>query len=167
MVDSASLYLALMIFLARVVDVSLGTLRHALVVRGKRALTFVIAFVESIIWVFAVSRVINDLSDPLMAIAFAFGFAAGTFVGITLESILKIGDQVVKVFTQKGSAVAQLLREQGFRVTEFQGNGRDGTIYLLFVQVPRRSVKQVMKLTRSIDPTCYLVVEDIKMRAYA
>ena len=167
MVDSASLYLALMIFLARVVDVSLGTLRHALVIRGKRALTFIIAFVESIIWVFAVSRVINDLSDPLMAIAFAFGFAAGTFVGITLESILKIGDQVVKVFTQKGSAVAQLLREQGFRVTEFQGNGRDGTIYLLFVQVPRRSVKQVMKLTRSIDPTCYLVVEDIKMRAYA
>lgn len=167
MVDSASLYLALMIFLARVVDVSLGTLRHALVIRGKRALTFIIAFVESIIWVFAVSRVINDLSDPLMAIAFAFGFAAGTFVGITLESILKIGDQVVKVFTQKGSAVAQLLREQGFRVTEFQGNGRDGTIYLLFVQVPRKSVKQVMKLTRSIDPTCYLVVEDIKMRAYA
>ncbi|MBJ2355632.1 DUF5698 domain-containing protein [Sphaerochaeta sp. S2] len=167
MVDSASLYLALMIFLARVVDVSLGTLRHALVIRGKRALTFIIAFVESIIWVFAVSRVINDLSDPLMAIAFAFGFAAGTFMGITLESILKIGDQVVKVFTQKGSAVAQLLREQGFRVTEFQGNGRDGTIYLLFVQVPRKSVKQVMKLTRSIDSTCYLVVEDIKMRAYA
>nr|WP_319474318.1 DUF5698 domain-containing protein [uncultured Sphaerochaeta sp.] len=167
MVDSASLYLALMIFLARVLDVSLGTLRHALVIRGKKALTFVIAFVESIIWVFAVSRVINDLSDPLMAIAFAFGFAAGTFVGITLESMLKIGDQVVKVFTQKGSAVAQLLRDQGFRVTEFQGNGRDGTIYLLFVQVPRRSVKQVMKLTRSIDPTCYLVVEDIKMRAYA
>ncbi|MDC7229079.1 MAG: DUF5698 domain-containing protein [Sphaerochaetaceae bacterium] len=167
MVDSASLYLALMIFLARVVDVSLGTLRHALVIRGKRALTFMIAFVESIIWVFAVSRVINDLSDPLMAIAFAFGFAAGTFVGITLESILKIGDQVVKVFTQKGSAVAQVLRDQGFRVTEFQGNGRDGTIYLLFVQVPRKSVKQVMKLTRSIDPTCYLVVEDIKMRAYA
>lgn len=167
MVDSASLYLALMIFLARVVDVSLGTLRHALVIRGKRALTFIIAFVESIIWVFAVSRVINDLSDPLMAIAFAFGFAAGTFVGITLESLLKIGDQVVKVFTQKGSAVAQLLREQGFRVTEFQGNGRDGTIYLLFVQVPRKSVKQVMKLTRSIDSTCYLVVEDIKMRAYA
>jgi uncharacterized protein YebE (UPF0316 family) len=58
--DSASLYLALMIFLARVVDVSLGTLRHALVIRGKRALTFIIAFVESIIWVFAVSRVIND-----------------------------------------------------------------------------------------------------------
>ncbi|MGE4453255.1 MAG: DUF5698 domain-containing protein [Sphaerochaeta sp.] len=167
MVDSASLYLALMIFLARVVDVSLGTLRHALVVRGKRALTFIIAFVESIIWVFAVSRVINDLSDPLMAIAFAFGFAAGTFVGITLESVLKIGEQVVKVFTQKGHAVACLLREQGFRVTEFQGNGRDGTIYLLFVQVPRRSVKQVMKHTRSIDPTCYLVVEDIKMRAYA
>lgn len=75
----------------------------------------------------------------------------------------------MKVFTQKGGAVAQLLREQGgFRVTEFQGgNGRDGTVYLLFVQVPRRSVKQVMKLTRSIDPTCYLVVEDIKMRAYA
>ncbi|MGE4466666.1 DUF2179 domain-containing protein [Sphaerochaeta sp.] len=167
MFDSASLYLALMIFLARVVDVSLGTLRHALVIRGKRALTFIIAFVESIIWVFAVSRVINDLSDPLMAIAFAFGFAAGTFVGITLERVLKIGDQVVRVFTLKGPAVAQLLREQGFRVTEFQGKGRDGTIYLLFVQVPRRSVKQVMKLSRSIDPTCYLVVEDIKMCAYA
>ncbi len=127
----------LMIFLARVVDVSLDTLPPALIIRGKRAILFVIAFIKYIIWVFAVSRVINDLSDPFMAIAFAFGFAAGTFVGITLENVLKIGDQVVKFFTQKGSAVAHLLREENFRVTEFQGSGRDGTIYLLFVQVPR------------------------------
>jgi uncharacterized protein YebE (UPF0316 family) len=167
MFTTESLLLALVIFLARVFDVSLGTLRHAMIIRGKRFVTFVIAFLESLIWVFAVSKVLNDLSDPLTAFAFALGFATGTFVGMTLENLLKIGDQVVKVFSTQGREVAKNLRDAGFRVTEFQGQGRDGQVILLFVQVKRRDAKKVLKQSRAIDKNCYLVVEDIRWRQNA
>jgi uncharacterized protein YebE (UPF0316 family) len=164
---SDTLWLALVIFIARVFDVSLGTLRHALIIRQKRLLAFCIAFLESMIWVFAVSKVLNDLSDPLTAFSFALGFATGTFVGMTLENVLKIGDQVVKVFTLQGEAVAAALRNAGFRVTEFSGKGRDGVVVLLFVQVRRREVRTVLKESRMLDPNCYLVVEDIRWREHA
>ncbi|MCK9548877.1 MAG: DUF5698 domain-containing protein [Sphaerochaeta sp.] len=159
-----SLTLAAIIFVARVFDVSLATLRHAMIIRGKRLLTFWIAFFEMLIWVFAVSKVLSDLSAPITALAFALGFATGTFVGITLESKLKIGDQVVKVFSSIGHDVAVELRSCGFRVTEFTGQGRDGEVILLFVQVRRRDAQRVLKLSRTVDPNCYLVVEDIRWR---
>ncbi|HZJ88289.1 MAG TPA: DUF5698 domain-containing protein [Sphaerochaeta sp.] len=164
MFTKETLLLAAMIFVARVFDVSLATLRHAMIIRGKRVFSFWIAFFESLIWVFAVSKVLSDLSAPVTAFAFALGFATGTFVGITLEGKLKIGDQVVKVFTSQGSAVATTLREENFRVTEFSGQGRDGAVALLYVQVRRRDAQQVLSLARSIDPSCYLVVEDIRWR---
>ncbi|NBK20590.1 MAG: DUF2179 domain-containing protein [Spirochaetia bacterium] len=157
-----SILLALLIFVARVFDVSLGTFRHAMIIRSKRGIAFCIAFVESLIWVFAVSKVITNLTEPLTAFAFALGFASGTFVGITIESFLKIGEQVVKVFSVKGREVAAILRGEGFRVTEFSGQGRDGEVVLLFVQVRRREAKKVLKTARGIDKQCFLVVEDIK-----
>ncbi len=156
------LLLALLIFVARVFDVSLGTFRHAMIIRSKRGLAFSIAFFEALIWVFAVSKVITDVPEPLTALAFALGFASGTFVGITIESFLKIGEQVVKVFSVKGKEVAVKLRGEGFRVTEFSGQGRDGEVVLLFVQVRRREAKKVLKISRGIDKQCFLVVEDIK-----
>lgn len=162
MFSKETILLALLIFVARVFDVSLGTLRHAMIIRSKRAIAFSVAFFEALIWVFAVSKVITNVTEPLTAFAFALGFASGTFVGITMESFLKIGEQVVKVFSVKGREVAIKLRNDGFRVTEFSGKGRDSEVILLFVQVRRREAKKVLKLARGIDKQCFLVVEDIK-----
>jgi len=156
--------LALLIFVARVFDVSLGTFRHAMIIRGKRLIAFFIAFVESLIWVFAVSKVLSDLTSPLTAVAFAFGFASGTYVGMTIENMFKIGEQVVKVFSVKGQKIALKLREKGFRVTEFTGQGRDGEVILLFVQVKRKDAKKVLEYARNLDDSCFLVVEDIRWR---
>ncbi len=116
---------------------------------------------------FAVSKVLSDLTEPIMALAFALGFATGTFVGMTIEGLLKIGDQVVKVFSNKGKEVACALREAGFRVTEFEGRGRDGQVVLLFVQVRRRDAKKVLQTARTFDKNCYLVLEDIRWRQNA
>ncbi len=167
MVTKETLTLAALIFVARVCDVSLGTFRHAMVIRGKRLLSFWIAFFEMLIWVFAVSKVLSDLSAPITAFAYALGFATGTFVGITLEGKLKIGDQAVKVFASIGDEVAAQLRTDGFRVTTFNGQGRDGEVILLFVQVRRRDAQKVLKLARTVDPNCYLVIEDIRWRENA
>ena len=167
MITTGTLLLSLMIFCARVVDVSLSTIRHAMIIRGKRAISFGVAFVENLIWVFAVSKVLQDLSEPITALAFALGFATGTFVGITLEGKLLIGEQVVKVFTSLGEEVADHLRASGFRLTEFMGKGRDGEVSLLFVQVKRRDAQKVLALARELDPACYLLIEDIRFHQRA
>ncbi len=162
MFPQSQLLLALTVFLARVADVSLGTFRHAMVIRGKKIPAFFISFAESLIWVFAVSRVLNDMSDPVTAISFALGFAVGTFCGMTVEGLFKIGDQAVRVFTSSGTAVCASLRDSGYRVTEFEGKGRDGKVSLLFVQARRREVSRIQSLTRNADPCSFIVVDDVR-----
>lgn len=163
---SSRLVLALIVFFARVIDVSMGTIRHVMVIRGKRPIAVAVAFVESLVWVYAVSGVLQDLSDPTRALAFAGGFATGTFTGMTIEKFLKIGEQAVRVFSVKGHELATVLRDSGFRVTSFDGEGRNGQVVLLYVQSKRREVQKIFDLSRKIDPACYLVVEDIRLASY-
>jgi uncharacterized protein YebE (UPF0316 family) len=150
------------VFGARLCDVALATLRHVLVVRGYRLVAAGVALVESSLWVFAISRVLTRLDQPIVAIAFALGFTAGTLAGMTLEQYLKLGEQVVRLFTPMGDAMAHHLRGLGHRVTQFQGRGRDGRIDLLFVQVQRRQASHILMHARQLDPTCFCVIDDVR-----
>lgn len=161
-VSSENIILALLIFTARVFDVGLGTVRHAMIIRGRKHLTFLIAFFEALIWIYAVSRVMTNVQDPLTSIAFALGFASGTYVGLTIEGLMKIGEQVVRVFSRKGNLIAQKLRENGYRVTVFDGAGRDGPVNLLFVQTKRRKASKVKTIVRSLDPSGFMILDDIR-----
>lgn len=152
---------ALFVFIARVCDVSLGTLRHVMIIRGKKLFAFSIAFFESLIWIFAVSKVLTQVSDPFTAGAFALGFATGTWTGMTLEGFFKIGEQVVRIFSRYGDSMAEVLREQGYRVTVMDGRGRDGTVQLLFVQVRRRNANTISRIARSHDNAAFIVFDDI------
>src|SRR5262245_54738025 len=111
--------ICLLIILARIADVSLGTLRTISVVNGRAKLASVVGFFEILIWVFAVSRVIENLSDPAFAISYALGFALGNLIGIKIEQRIAFGEQVVRIFSTKGDKVAASLRHAGFIVTEF------------------------------------------------
>lgn len=158
----SNIVIALTIFIARMCDVGLGTIRHALIIRGKKHYVFMIVFFEALIWVYAVSRVMSSIQDPLTSVAFALGFATGTFVGMTIEGMLKIGEQVIRVFSRSGHLIAQQLRENDYRVTVFDGSGRDGAIQLLFIQAKRRDVSRVMGIARSADPNCFIILDDVR-----
>jgi len=159
--------MAVLIFAARVADVSLGTLRTAFIVRGKRALAFVFGFVEVLVWVAVVAKVITNLGHPIYLIAFALGFACGTVVGITIEGWFAIGEQVIRIFSPAGTLLASALRERGFHVTEFSGTGRDGLVSLLFVQVRRRQANTVIEAARRIDPSCFYTIDDVRLASSA
>jgi uncharacterized protein YebE (UPF0316 family) len=161
--DLETLIVCTLIALARVGDVSLGTIRTVFVVQGRRGVAFVLGFCEVLIWVVVVSQVITNLSHPAYAIAYALGFATGNYVGMTVERWVAVGMQVLRVFTRQGQAVAQALREAGFRVTVFDGHGRDGPVYLLFIQTRRRDMGKVVSQAEAIDPECYYVVDDIRV----
>ena len=158
----SSIIIALTIFIARVCDVGLGTIRHALIIRGRKSYVFIIALFEALIWIYAVSRVMSSIQDPFTSFAFALGFATGTFVGMTIEGLLEIGEQVIRVFSKSGHLIAQRLREHNYRLTVFDGSGRDGIVQLLFVQAKRREVSRAMGIARQTDPNCLVIVDDIR-----
>lgn len=157
----------LLIILARICDVSLGTLRTVCVVNGHKGRAWVLGFFEVLVWVLVVSKVIANLTHPAYAVAYAIGAATGSWVGITVEQRIAFGEQVVRVFSRKGREIAAMLRESGWQVTEFDGRGRDGHVELLFIEVPRRGAMEVVKVARDIDDKCYFVVDDVRLASAA
>ncbi|MGE3108967.1 MAG: DUF2179 domain-containing protein [Vicinamibacterales bacterium] len=152
------------IVIARIGDVSLGTMRTVAVVSGHRGLAWLFGLLEVIIWVFAVSAVIAHIrTEPAYGVAFAVGAATGNYVGVTLQRWLPFGDQVVRIFTRKGPELFEALRRKEFGVTEFQGVGRDGAVSMLFVQVRRARAALVVRAARKLDPACFYTIDDIRV----
>lgn len=152
----------LLIVAARIVDVTLGTVRTICVVNGRRGLACVLGFCEVLVWILVVSRVISSLSNPVYAVAYALGFALGNYIGITIDRHLAFGEQVVRVFTRRGAFLAEALRTSGFVVTQISGQGRDGPVELLFIQVPRKLAQAAGDQARLHDPDCFIVVDDVR-----
>ena len=150
------------IFLLRLLDQTLGTLRTLYVNKGKPSFGAVLGFVESAIWVVAISQVIRDLDSPFLVFGYALGFASGTIVGSYIESSIAIGDVVVRIFSPKDAdslQVADTLRSEGFGVTIINGEGRDGEVSIAWCVAPRKKVKQVLKIVSTINPDAYVTTE--------
>jgi uncharacterized protein YebE (UPF0316 family) len=154
---------AILIFLLRIGDVSIGTVRVLYTVRGKRVTSMVLGFVESLVWIFAISRLVQTVGQhPVQMFAWAIGFSAGTAVGITLEQWIASGLILVRIISVYHSAeLRDLLREMGFGVTAIEGEGKDGSVLILFVVAPRRRGKQVIRTVTQIDPDAFVTVEPI------
>mgnify|MGYP005718720067 FL=1 len=150
---------ALSIFLLRLLDQTLGTLRVLYVNKGKPVFGAVLGFVESAIWVVAISRVIQDLNDPLLIFGYALGFASGTIMGSYIENTIAIGDIVVRIFVPKDSdseKVAEELRTNGLGVTIINGEGMQGEVTIAWCVTPRKRLKEVMKIVSEITPDAYV-----------
>ena len=150
---------ALSIFLLRLLDQTLGTLRILYVNKGKPLFGAILGFIESAIWIVAISQVIQDLNDPFLIFGYALGFAAGTIMGSYIENTIAIGDIVVRIFVPKDSdseKVAEELRTNGLGVTIFNGEGMQGEVTIAWCVTPRKRLKEVMKIVSEITPDAYV-----------
>ena len=164
-IDSS--WLPLLIFVARVVDVSLGTLRIICVIRGYRRLSVLLAFFEIIIWVYAITSVVSHLDRFVNVVAYAGGFAAGNWLGMWIEQRLALGLQAVTLFSRGGAqAVAEGLRFADMVVTTLTGSGRDGPVTMCLAVVPRKQVPTVVKIARGIDPDVLITVADVRQSTF-
>ena len=153
---------ALMIFALRILDVSLGTLRIGMLVRGQRTLAGVLSFFESLIWLLAAARVLTALESPIQFIAFAGGYAAGTTLGASIERWLAIGKLVMRVIAPVGSPQLQhALREAGFYVTVINAEGRDGDVRILFSVISRKHSHKALKVVQSVNPQAFVTLEEV------
>jgi len=150
---------ALIIFILRLIDQALTTIR-GLVVSKKPFLGAFIGLVESAIWIIVVSKVINDIDEPVLIFGYALGFAAGTVLGSYIERFIGIGSTVVRVFSPSNSpSVANALREQNFMVTVINGEGRDGPVTICWCIVPRRKVNKVLTVIKTVNPDAYVTTD--------
>jgi len=108
-VNTTVVITTLLIVVARIVDVSLDTLRTAAIVQGRRAYAACLGFVEAMVYICAIAKVLQDLSHPSYLVAYALGFALGTYLGIAIEQYLAFGKQVASLFTRKGVDLVEAL----------------------------------------------------------
>jgi len=161
-IDTMPLWLvAVSVFALRILDVSLGTVRTVFVVQGHLFVAVLIGFFEVLIWVTAVSQVVARVHEsPLLAIAFAAGFAAGNATGILLEQRLAVGTCILRMISREGGdLIAAALRATGHVVTTFRGEGSDGVRTLVYTSCPRREVPQLIQLAKGIEPSLFYVVD--------
>jgi uncharacterized protein YebE (UPF0316 family) len=153
---------SLIIFFARVTDVSLGTLRVQLIVRRKKVLAAVIGFVEVLIFILIVSRVIQDIQHWPYVLAYAGGFAIGTLLGITLSE--KLTKRIVQTTVMCNGSQLEMevaLREAGFALTRYEGRGRDGAIAVLDVVCGARRLPQLLETVRATDPKAFFYTQEL------
>jgi len=156
---------ALSIFLLRIGDVSISSVRIVTLMRGRIVIAAAMGFVESLFWVTAAAIVFSaGIHDPVRIIAFAAGFATGTLLGGYIERWLAMGTAFIRVVTPiDENPVADALRAQGYPVTVLNAEGRDGGVRVNFLVLPRRRVKDALGIISSASPTAFVTVEDIRI----
>lgn len=160
-----ALLVAIGIFGLRICDVSIGTVRTIFTIRGYRMISFCLGVVESGVWIFAISRVMKYIShgeSPLNILGWAFGFATGTVVGISLEKWIGSGTILVRIISREHAVRLKAhLHGEGYGVTALHGEGREGDVLVLFVVAPRRRERDVLHTIRQVDPQAFITIEPI------
>ena len=154
---------ALTIFAMRVSDMSMDTLRMLFVMRGRKGIAWVLGFFQSVIYVIAITSVLSQLNNPLNLIGYAAGFATGNVVGMLIEERLAIGHIHLRIISPRlGVAMAIVLRDAGYAVTEISARGKDGMVSILSVSVLRKDVSNVETLVHEKDPEAFMTSEDVR-----
>lgn len=153
----------ILIFLARIVDVSIGTVRIVYLIRGQKALAALLGFFESIIWLIAVVQILQNITNPLYYITFAGGFAAGNYAGLFIEEKLAVGNSILRIITHReGSDLVEKLNDAGFGVTHVDAHGRSSEVKIIYSVVKRDDLKKVLKIVKEANPKAFYTIEDIQ-----
>jgi uncharacterized protein YebE (UPF0316 family) len=155
--------LPLLITAARVMDVSMATIRILLLGRGVRNIAAIIGFFEVLIWLFALTQLLNNISNGFQFVAFALGFALGNWVGSWIEEKMAMGNVAVRVITQKdGQPLIDDLQSKNFRLTHVDAHGLQGNVHILFAIVKRKELKTIQALIKKFNPQAFYSVEDVR-----
>ncbi|HHZ00469.1 MAG TPA: DUF5698 domain-containing protein [Sedimentibacter sp.] len=158
--------LYLIIFFAKIIEVSISTIRLVYINKGERVKGALLGFVEIMIWLVVVSSVLNNITeDPIKVFIYAAAFSLGNFLGVTIESKIAVGLASIQVVVDQsdGEILADALREQGYGVTIIEGKGINESVKnLLFIQLKRKKIPAAIKLIKEHNPEAYITVNDIK-----
>ena len=155
--------LPLLIFIARIGDQSIGTVRLIFLSKGQRILAPLLGFFEVIIWLLAVSQIMKHLDNVLAYVAYGGGFAMGNYIGIVHEERLSIGNVLIRIIPKKDtSELIRYLRENNYGVTSVKAEGSRGEVDIVFTIIKRKSIEHVVSLINQFNPNAFYTIEDVK-----
>jgi uncharacterized protein YebE (UPF0316 family) len=155
--------LPVLIFLARILDVSIGTLRIIFVAKGLKYFAAFLGFFESLIWLIAVTQVMKNLNSWETYIAFALGFAAGNYVGVALEERIALGNLLIRVITQReADELVSVLWNEGYGVTSVDARGESGPVKLIFSITKRKNLAKIIAIIKKYNPNAFYTIEDMR-----
>ena len=159
----AYIFLPLIIFVARISDVTIGTLRIIFVSRGNSIVAPILGFFEVLIWVIAISNIIQHLDNAYCYIAWAAGFATGNFIGMKIEERLAIGVNLVRIITKReASKLIPELHASGYGATVVNARGKDGDVNVIYTVVKRKEIPGLIELIKKYNPNAFYVIEDVR-----
>jgi uncharacterized protein YebE (UPF0316 family) len=162
-ISAATLTTGFLIFFCRIIDVSLGTIRTISTVNGRVKTAFALGLIEVSVWLTVITSVISQVQEhPILGVFYAFGYATGNVLGILLEKHLPLGNVTVQVISSvNGGEIANMIRQLGYGATEFQGQGRNGAVTMLYIVCARTNLKSLLASIAEIDPKAFFSVEPI------
>ncbi|MCW3789493.1 DUF2179 domain-containing protein [Plebeiibacterium sediminum] len=159
----AFIILPILIFLARVADVSLGTIRIILVEKGFKNWAPVLGFFEVLIWILAISEIIENLDNWVCYFAYAGGFAAGNYIGMKIEKRLALGHELLRVITKHDAKeLVNDLKDEGYGVTFLKGEGIKGAVGVVYIIVNRKKIDNAIKIIHEHNPNALYTIEDVR-----
>ncbi len=151
-----------LIFLARIIDVTIGTVRVIFVARGYKLFAAFTGFFEVIIWLLAIGQIMNNLSNPLCYIAYGGGFAFGNYIGIMLAEKMSLGTVLIQVMTNRDpSNLINALKEKEYGVTTVQAQGAFQPVNLVFTIIPRTHLGEVLDIIKLHNPKSSYTVQEV------
>ena len=158
--------LPLLIFMARICDVSLDTIRVIMVSKGYRRYAPYIGFVQVLIWIVTITRIMENLDNWLTYVAYAAGFGMGTYIGMRIEEKIAMGYELLRIITRSEvDELVYVLRQKGYAVTSVVGEGKDGEVGIVFMILKRKVTREVIKIVNEYNPKAYYTIEDIRFVA--
>ena len=155
--------LPLLIFLARVFDVTLGTLRIIFTSRGLRKLAPALGFIETFVWIIAVSSLVKHAQNVVAYIGYASGFAMGTFVGMFLEDKLAVGTVTMRAIIKRDpKELIKTMLDAGFGVTTLDGEGGVGKVKIIYTTLKRQDLPVAIEIFHRLLPGAFLSVEEVR-----
>jgi len=151
------------IFFARIIDVSIGTIRIMFVAKGYKLESALLGFVEILIWIIVIAQIFQNLDNWLNYVAYAGGFASGVYIGMFIEERMKKGVQLFRIIPLKNSEVLfEKLKESSFRVVAVDGEGRTGPVKIIFTVAKRSRWQELAGLIASYAPDSFYSAEDVR-----
>ncbi|GAB3328105.1 DUF2179 domain-containing protein [Marivirga atlantica] len=159
----AFIVLPILIFLSRIGDVSIATIRVIFVLQGKKFMAPFLGFFESIIWLLAIGQIFKHIDNPVSYFAYAGGYAAGTYVGMWIEEKLALGSVVVRTITAKPAVeLIDYFKSKNLRFSNIEAEGNNGKVNIIFTVVKRELLKELIPTIKKYNPKAFFTIEGVK-----
>jgi uncharacterized protein YebE (UPF0316 family) len=156
------LLLPLFIFVAKIIEVSVGTMRLIFIARKEKKLVLMVAFVEVLIWILTIGIIFANLTNIMAYLAYAVGFATGNRMGMAIEEKMAIGNSMVRVITKKrAKKLVTYLKKEKFAITSTEAASANGHVNLIEILLPKKSLKKVLAKIKRFNPRAFLYIEDV------